>query len=164
MEELSQHILKTILGQQLKPGHLSILTCVVKGVLGSVSMVKSFSTKSSLKSELISESIQKQRSCGPSTLKDAGVKLIPFLCTLKHYLCVSLKQQIGSNQLYHRGAGRCRRGVENVVLDFRIIGGGGCDMERLAVGQRRQRQNQLFTGRGEHHVIVERDLLQQLHL
>lgn len=60
---------------KFKRVRLSIITCVVKGVLGSVSMVKSFSTKSSLKSELMSESIQKQRSCGPSTLKDTGVKL-----------------------------------------------------------------------------------------
>lgn len=44
-----------------------IITCVVKGVLGSGSIANSFSTRSSLKSVFISESMGKQKSSELST-------------------------------------------------------------------------------------------------
>lgn len=130
----------------------------MKGVLGSVSMVKSFSTKSSLKSELMSDSMQKHRSCGPSTFRGQGLQLIPF------WVSKAADGQMDRDQPHHRGAGRCSRRVQNVVLDFCVVRRGGCGMEGLAGRQRGQRQNQLLTGRREHHVIVERDFLEQLHL
>lgn len=95
-------------------------------------------------------------------LKRFRIKVISLLWILNHdYL---LKQQIDSHQLYHRGAGGCSRRVENTVLHFCIVGGGGCWVGRLAGRQRRQRQNQLFTRRREHHIVVDWDFLQQLHL
>lgn len=50
------------------------------------------------------------------------------------------------------------------MFGFGSLGGGGGGVERLAGRQRGERQRQLLAGGRQHDVVVEGNLLQQLHV